>query len=1076
VTEAARAASDPGHARDPGGPGTSVRLELVVCSAVGSGRRVNVDRSVVIGRTQGDILLADDSLVSGRHLRVTRRPDGVLVAEDLGSTNGTCHNGEPVRGPVVLAAGDSLTVGDTVIEIAWESVRSPPPGFTERQIELGSVAYRPGSAGAAVAAQVASALASAHRHLAALISLTGELRPRVLVVDPFPDPAAPGRMLTRGAVVDSAHCELWVVVTAETPLEPLERSLATLLGARLPAADELAPLLEGYGLRAGGAPDPAGFLRDGELPALAAAQGDLASAMARSFVGFLLARADEETFLRLLAEARPGELDQAALATFGQPLGNLEATWRATLRSEAELISTSRFVRLAASYLRPYRRRELELFVLALLSLTFVVAFPFGLRSLLNDAIPSGKFTRAADILALLALAMAVSLLAGWRQSYQAAYVGGSVVRDIRLAMFDRLQRLELSWFGARDSGDVLTRLVTDVELLELGLSQSLRGAVVQLLTYVVAGATALVINLWLGLVTVIAAPIIGVVYRVMSAGAQRRSFSLQQQLGAVSSIATENLAAQPVVKAFGLEQRERARLSQASDNLFRSALRLNVFTGAFTVSVELITTVLAILVLALGAWLIIHHHLTIGGLVAFTAILDRVLIPATALADIGGQIQTSSGALIRINEVLEAAPELVETADAVALPRLQRALELRNVSFSYSAQRQVLSDINVEIPAGSRVAFVGPSGAGKSSIIALLLRFADPDSGAMLVDGVDVRRGTLASLRGQIGVVLQQTFLFNASVRENIGLGSPHATAAEIEHAARQASLVDVLESLPEGSETVVGERGGRLSGGQAQRVAIARAVVRDPAILVLDEATSALDPRTERGVTETLKRAGAGRTTIAVTHRLASVRDYDAIFVMAEGRIVERGTHAELLAVQGKYAELWLEQTEGVTPASADLCADLARLPLFAALGPDELTLVEDSLQPLALGPGERLSESDQRLAIVARGRGRVLVPGVGNQGLVSVAELGPGQAFGLSALLGEPTGAVLEASAALTVLCLDTDRLDMLVERLPAVAAALRGNQATVVSPVRGRRLGFSGSFAVQRTHQASAGRRG
>jgi ABC-type multidrug transport system fused ATPase/permease subunit len=666
-----------------------------------------------------------------------------------------------------------------------------------------------------------------------------------------------------------------------------------------------------------------------------------------------------------------------------------------------------------------------------------------------------------------------VSLLASWLQSYQAAYVGGSVVRDIRLAIFDRLQRLELGWFAARDSGDVLARLVTDVELLELGLSQSLRGAVVQLLTYVLAGATALIINVWLGLVTVVAAPIIGIVYRVMSAGAQRRSFELQQRLGAVSSIATENLAAQPVVKAFGLEERERTRLKLASDNLLRSTLRLNIFTGAFTVTVELITTVLAIFVLALGAWLIIHHHLTIGGLVAFTAILDRVLMPATALADIGGQIQTSSGALIRINEVLDAAPEVAETADAVALPRLTRALELRDVSFSHSPGRQVLSGVSVEIRAGSRVAFVGPSGAGKSSVIQLLLRLADPDSGAVLFDGVDVRQGTLASLRGQIGVVPQQTFLFNTSVRENIELGKPDATAAEVERAAGQASLADVLESLPEGSETVVGERGGRLSGGQAQRVAIARAVVRDPAILVLDEATSALDPRTERGVVETLKRAGAGRTTIAVTHRLTSVQDYDCIFVMADGRIVERGSHSELLDADGTYAELWLQQTSGVARPSADLLADLARLPLFAHLADDELALVEASLDQLVLRTGERLSESEGRLALVAQGRGRVLVPGVGNAGLVCVAELGPGQAFGLSAMLGEATGSTLEASGALTLLCLDADRLDMLVARLPSVATALRGDQATVASPVRGRRLGFTGSFAVHTAHQASAG---
>jgi ABC-type multidrug transport system fused ATPase/permease subunit len=275
--------------------------------------------------------------------------------------------------------------------------------------------------------------------------------------------------------------------------------------------------------------------------------------------------------------------------------------------------------------------------------------------------------------------------------------------------------------------------------------------------------------------------------------------------------------------------------------------------------------------------------------------------------------MQESTGALVRIRDVLDTEPDVADPPGGTTLGLLAREVRLVAVSYAHSPDRRTLDGIDIVIPAGSRVAVVGPTGAGKSSILGLLLRSYDPDQGAVLVDGHDLRSVSLASLRGQVGVVFQDTFLFDATIRDNIALGKPGATDAEVEAAARAAELHDFVTTLPRGYDSRVGERGARLSGGQRQRVAIARALVRDPRLLLLDEATSALDPATERLIAATLERAGVGRTTVAVTHRLPSIAAYDLIVVVEDGRVVEQGTHDALVAAGGLYAHLWHEQVAG-------------------------------------------------------------------------------------------------------------------------------------------------------------------
>jgi ATP-binding cassette subfamily B protein len=292
---------------------------------------------------------------------------------------------------------------------------------------------------------------------------------------------------------------------------------------------------------------------------------------------------------------------------------------------------------------------------------------------------------------------------------------------------------------------------------------------------------------------------------------------------------------------------------------------------------------------------------------------VGQVIGPVNALSSVGQQIQQSGGALARINEILAAVPEIAESADPVPIPRRNVGLEFRNVGFSYTPERRTLAGLNLTIPAGSRVAFVGPTGAGKSAVLRLLLRLYEVEEGTILFDGIDIRQFSVAALREEFGVILQDTFLFDASIRENLTMRL-RASDEEIIAAARAAQIHEFIEGLPGGYDSRVGEGGVRLSGGQRQRLAIARALLRRPRLLVLDEATSALDPVTEERILTAIHETGEACTTVTVTHRLCSVTNYDRIFVLDDGRLVEQGRHADLLVAGGVYARMWDRQSSGM------------------------------------------------------------------------------------------------------------------------------------------------------------------
>jgi ATP-binding cassette, subfamily B, bacterial len=364
------------------------------------------------------------------------------------------------------------------------------------------------------------------------------------------------------------------------------------------------------------------------------------------------------------------------------------------------------------------------------------------------------------------------------------------------------------------------------------------------------------------------------------------------------------------VVKAYGLREQAITRYRNENLGWVRFAFRMNFFSALAESTAHMGVYVIHIVILALGAYWAFSGVLSIGTLVAFEAMFVSMGYALTDLAQFVPTLAQAIGSVQHLEEVFDEKPSLADAKDAPALPRMQTALAAENVSFAYPDGRLALSDVNFEVRKNSYLAIVGRSGSGKSTILNLLLRFYDPTKGRLTMDGIDIRTTTQDSLRAQIGIVFQDSFLFNTSIVENIRMGKQDATLEEIEAALHAAEVWEMVQALPHGLETIVGERGGRLSGGQRQRLAIARALVRSPAILILDEATSSVDTRTEVLIQEAMNRLRSNRTSFVIAHRLSTIRGADVILVMEHGRIVEQGTHTELLNREGPYYHLYMSQ----------------------------------------------------------------------------------------------------------------------------------------------------------------------
>ncbi len=534
------------------------------------------------------------------------------------------------------------------------------------------------------------------------------------------------------------------------------------------------------------------------------------------------------------------------------------------------------------------------------------VAFPLSLKYLIDDALWEEDFDALVWILTVLGvLAVVVSAVGIWRELYNAR-LAATVMGDIRRGLFEHLQKLPLGFFGRTKVGAIVSRFSNDLGEVEEAVLYGVAWGMMPLLELLTAVALLFWLNWRLALASMLIFPLTMLGPRIFSPRAVEATYRKKKLEAETLSLVQENVVSQTVVRAFGLRGVSRGWFRASNRPLIQSSANVAFLSEMVERSVHTAVLLLHIGILGFGAWLTFHQRISIGTLIAFESVFWDLSYNIGWFSQFIPTMIHSAGSIQHIEDLLGEAPRGGDAPHAEPLPRPTRDIMFEDVSFAYEGNRSVLRNVSLTIPVGASIGVVGASGSGKSTFLNLLLNLYDPTSGTIRIDGHDLREVERDSIRSHIGVVFQESILFNTSIRENIRLGKPDATDAEVIAAARAAEIHDFIVKLPQGYETTVGERGGRLSGGQRQRIAIARAIIRDPAILVLDEATSALDPRTEAAILSTVKKLAKGRTVVTVTHRLNTVTDADRILVFDKGKLVEQGSHELLKERGGVYRRL--------------------------------------------------------------------------------------------------------------------------------------------------------------------------
>jgi ABC-type multidrug transport system fused ATPase/permease subunit len=578
------------------------------------------------------------------------------------------------------------------------------------------------------------------------------------------------------------------------------------------------------------------------------------------------------------------------------------------------------FARLLG-FLRPYRRAVVVSFVLAALARGAAAVIPFFVGQTI-DRIRGGNHQLWPLAAAILGAGL-VNLAFSSTRRLVAGQVSLGVEYDLRNRMYAHLQSLELGFFDSQQTGQLMSRATVDLQSVRFFLGYGLVFILQSLVTVLVAGALMFSLNPMLALLTLSPMPLI--VWVAFRYGRLNRPASqeVQQRIAELTADVEENVSGVRVVKAFAQEKRQLGRFGNTVQRVYDQSMVSTKLQAFYQPLLGFIPMLGMAAVLLVGGRQAAHGHITIGDFVAFYGYVTMLTGPVRMLGMALGMAQRAVASGARVFELLDRPPRLTAPEGAPPLPEGRGAIEMRDVTVAYEGSEPVLRDVNLSVAAGETVALVGPTGSGKTTLAALIPRLYDPVEGAVLIDGADVRRVDPESLRHQVALVSDDAFLFSASLRENIAYARPGATDDEVQRAASMAGLDEVVQALPDGYETVVGERGLTLSGGQRQRVAIARALIQDPRILILDDATSSLDASTEARVKQALREVMEGRTTVIIGHRLSTIALADRIAVLDAGRLVAVGTHDELI----EESELYREIAEKGLPERVFLTRELER-----------------------------------------------------------------------------------------------------------------------------------------------------
>ncbi|MFD0670594.1 ABC transporter ATP-binding protein [Cohnella sp. GCM10027633] len=573
-------------------------------------------------------------------------------------------------------------------------------------------------------------------------------------------------------------------------------------------------------------------------------------------------------------------------------------------------------LRRLAGYLKPYKTNLIIVLVTAVLSTTFSIFSPKLLghaTTHLFEGVMSTTgidFGPIANIIMLLIGLYVISSLFTYIQQYVMAGVAQKTVYGLRNEVNEKLGKLPLKYYDSRTHGEILSRAVNDVDNISNTLQQSLTQLITSLISIIGVVIMMLTISPLLTLIVLLTLPLSVLVIRGIAKKSQTYFKSQMMELGKLNGHVEEMYTGHQVVKAFGQEDRSVARFDDTNERLYASSWRAQFVSGAIMPLMNMVSNIGYVAIAVIGGILVTRQAIKIGDIQAFIQYTRQFTMPLTQTANIANVIQSTIASAERVFELLDEAEEVPESKEAAKLKSPEGRVELRDVSFGYKEGAPLIEHMNIDVRSGQTVAIVGPTGAGKTTLVNLLMRFYELSGGAITVDGVDITRMTRGELRSLFGMVLQDTWLFNGTIRDNIAYGRLGVSEEEIVHAARAAHADHFIRTLPDGYDTMLNEEASNLSQGQKQLLTIARAILADPAILILDEATSSVDTRTEAYIQKAMHELMKGRTSFVIAHRLSTIRDADLILVMNQGSIIEKGSHEELLAKGGFYADLYNSQ----------------------------------------------------------------------------------------------------------------------------------------------------------------------